>query len=141
MDPAGSRTEVFALLKKNFEDHFEGNRAPFGIHLHGQWVMDNDHLEGLKDFLDWVGAKNAWFVTVSKLIEWMQFPVADANAGKIFTCPKAPLKGPEICDGLDNDENGEIDENLVLACSYPQGRFRTCAAACPAKYPTLKKAG
>ncbi len=45
-----------------------------------------------------------------------------------------------ICDGLDDDGNGIVDEGLVLSCSYPFGNFNLCksiAKGCPTTIPTF----
>ncbi|HTL47100.1 MAG TPA: polysaccharide deacetylase family protein [Verrucomicrobiae bacterium] len=134
MDPAGTKDEIAGTLKQNFMDHYEGNRAPFGVYLHGAWLKDPGHAAALEEFLeDALSRENVWFATMAQVVAFMRGPVPAAEAGKFFSCP-APEPEPETCDGRDNDGNGETDEGLVHECRYPEGRFRTCAP-CPEAWP------
>lgn len=55
--------------------------------------------------------------------------------------PAPPIPLPEVCDGADNDINGQIDDGLVVACnsacgsgaiSCTNGAWGSCSAALPA---------
>ena len=138
MDPLGSREEIRDLLLRNFRDRLRGNRAPFCVFLHGQWLQDEGHRAALLDLLDEATKeRDVWFVSLTQLIEFMRRPKPSAEVGSLFQCPSNP-SGPEICDGRDNDGNGEVDEGLVHECRYPEGSFRTCAP-CPTVWPTVRK--
>ena len=88
--------EVYNLLNSNFEKHYLGNRAPFGLYLHAAWLLDTNHLNGYKKysilkicpcvknkqnlplisrFLDGLTVKDDVFiVSVSQLLEWVKSP-------------------------------------------------------------------
>jgi hypothetical protein len=50
--------------------------------------------------------------------------------------PAISSQNKEICDGLDNDDNGIPDDGLISNCYYPgvELSFKTCYP-CPASTP------
>jgi len=68
--------DTFDLLKKNFDDHYVtsnniSNRAPFPIFIHYSWFVEPQRLQGLIDFLDYLGERpDVYMTTISNAIEW-----------------------------------------------------------------------
>lgn len=57
---------------------------------------------------------NVWFVTNQQLLQYMKNPVkaSELGAQDYMQC-KQPVIAKEICNGLDDDHNGTIDDGLV----------------------------
>jgi len=67
--------EVYNFLLKNFNTHFNGNRSPFGLYLHAAWLIDTNHYDGYRRFLDEILSKDeVYAVSVSQLLEWVKTP-------------------------------------------------------------------
>lgn len=89
---------TYNLLMRNFQDHYNGNRAPFGLHLHAGWIngsSDGNEVEerrrGYDRFVDFIlGLGDVYIVSVSKGIEWIKTP-KDLSEVKDF----APFKVAE----------------------------------------------
>lgn len=58
--------------------------------------------------------KDVWFVTNQQLLQWMKNPVkaSELGAQDYMQC-KQPVLPKEICNGLDDDHNGIVDDGLV----------------------------
>lgn len=92
----------------------------------------------LKEFFDWaLSQPNVWFVTNQQLLQWMKNPVpADQLKDyEPFKC-QTPNVGKEICNGLDDDKNGQVDEGLKESCNFDVAVWSTCYG-CPKVQPTL----
>jgi hypothetical protein len=142
MDPQGSLTFLMTEMKRNFLDHYNGNRSPFGIWLHYTWVTSDAKIQFLKDFMDWAGKyENVFFANPSQILAWTRNPVTAAQTRLMpeFACPiistPNPLAAETVCDGFDDNGNGLIDEGLTKRCTYATGSFDTCFT-CPRKYPS-----
>jgi hypothetical protein len=74
-----------------------------------------DMMAGVMSFIQSIAAKpNVWFVTNQQLLQWMKNPVksSDLGAQDYMQC-KQPVIPKEICNGLDDNHNGQIDEGLI----------------------------
>ncbi|ELT90596.1 hypothetical protein CAPTEDRAFT_217280 [Capitella teleta] len=84
-----SRSEqVLWVLKKNFNQFYDNDRAPFQVNFRSDFVMDKDMRKGLRSFVDWLAIhEDVWLVTHQEAIEWMKAPFPkerqrdSANAG------------------------------------------------------------
>jgi hypothetical protein len=138
MDLYGSNLATkLSILKANFLDHYNGNRAPFLIPLHCSYSASAENLVLLNEFYDWAhGLPNVFFATYSEVIHWMQHPVpASQVPAQSYMKVNTPATGAETCDGLDNNGNGVVDEGEVISCSYPQKNFMLCSTCCPVVVP------
>ncbi|CAJ0906172.1 93_t:CDS:2, partial [Entrophospora sp. SA101] len=145
LDYAGDKLK---LLQDNFVRHTKNGKVPFGLYLHPvQYSIESiapgipdptPTLNIMKDFLDWaIKQPDVWFVTNQQLIEYMKNPVpADQlKTYEAFQCKQATV-GKEICNGMDDNGDKQIDEGLTLNCNFNTEVFNTCYG-CPKTLPSL----
>ncbi|KAG0233375.1 hypothetical protein BGW42_007459 [Actinomortierella wolfii] len=123
------------LLRDNFNRHYTGDRAPFGIYLHPVHVGNSAQV--YNDFFKEVLAKgDVWFVTNQQLLQWMKNPVPASELGnqEYMKCVR-PVIGKEICNGLDDTKTGKIDSGVVELCNFAEGPWSTCYG-CPKTAPS-----
>ncbi|XP_055347521.1 uncharacterized protein LOC129594756 [Paramacrobiotus metropolitanus] len=74
---APSAVATYDLLMKNFNRHFNSNRAPFGIYMHATWFLQRGRLKGLQDFLGAVMQyDDVWVITTYQALQWIQHPTS-----------------------------------------------------------------
>lgn len=74
-----------------------------------------DMYNGVIEFIQSISQQpNVWFVTNQQLLQYMKNPVkaSELGAQDYMQC-KQPVIPKEICNGLDDDHNGSIDDGLV----------------------------
>ena len=98
--------ETTATLWSGFQEHYNGNRAPFGVYTHPNWMTSGvspngaANLKAVQDFLDRAMERpDVWMVTGSQLIEYMRNPVSAADLANqpYMRCVYKPT--PNICNG------------------------------------------
>ncbi|KAG0200333.1 hypothetical protein BGX28_006565 [Mortierella sp. GBA30] len=132
----GTADAVAGWLRQNFDRHYQGDRAPFGIYLHPVHVGNAAQL--YHDLLTYAaGLPDVWFVTNQQLLQWMQNPVpsSEMSAQPYMNC-SAPAVGKEICNGLDDTKSGTIDAGVLELCKFDAGSWSTCYG-CPKSTPTV----
>lgn len=74
-----------------------------------------DQFDATISFIKSLSAKpDVWFVTNQQLLQWMKNPVKSSELGaQDYMQCKQPVIPKEICNGLDDDHNGIIDDGLV----------------------------
>ncbi|KAK4512848.1 uncharacterized protein ATC70_003556 [Mucor velutinosus] len=142
---AGSPADVQQWSQAAFDKHYNGNRQPFGIYVHPTHLTTyaglpdpKDMYNGVIEFIQSIAQKpNVWFVTNQQLLQYMKNPVkaSELGAQDYMQC-KQPVIPKEICNGLDDDHNGSIDDGLVNSCNFGTTSMKTCFN-CPATTPTL----
>lgn len=66
---------VYYMIMKNFQRHYNTNRAPFGLSYHPAWFTTPHHKEGFELFLDTIVAmEDVWLVTAWQTVQWMRNP-------------------------------------------------------------------
>ncbi|KAJ3299272.1 hypothetical protein HK104_009488 [Borealophlyctis nickersoniae] len=116
-----TKDEIVRVLKHNFLTHYNGGRLPFGIYLHAAIaVTQPQRVTALREFAGWIvgsGYRDVYWVTNQQLLKWMANPtdVDGSLKNPALDClmPATAQGNKEICDGVDNDGNGQIDEGLV----------------------------
>jgi hypothetical protein len=142
MDPQTSGDDLLTLLTRNFDQHYNTNRSPFGLFVHAAtWLAANaSRVTAIEQFFQYAVSKpNVFFATSSQVIRWMQNPVPASEVPSMseMFCPMPPTtSSSEICNGIDDNQNLLVDEGVVNTCSYPSNNFQTCAP-CPKNYPDL----
>ncbi|ORZ31398.1 hypothetical protein BCR44DRAFT_36839 [Catenaria anguillulae PL171] len=146
IDPPMQGDKLNTLLRVNFDNHFYGNRAPFGIHIHAAWLMaEPSRITTINAFLrDIAQHQHVRFVTNQEMLAWLKNPqpitsMPTPATSTNFACPGAESGSvrAEVCDGIDNNRDGQVDEGLTKSCNYGSAVFTTCAASCPVRYPTV----
>lgn len=132
---------IAATLLAEFNNHYKGNRAPFGLYTHPVWLGSaqppnipdgSKKLQAMVSFLTQAMANpDVWMVTSAQVIEYAKNPVSAAELGTqpYMTCDpkKAPTSG--IC-------NAGPSSTGVQTCSAPMSLFQTCFN-CPSSDPSL----
>ncbi|XP_021955957.1 chitin deacetylase 7 [Folsomia candida] len=127
-----TQAATYNLLMRNFENQYNGNRAPFGVFTHAAWLVGPaDRPEfaqrkaGYIQFLDEILAMpNVYIVGISQAMEWMKTPTGTAD--------------------IDTFVPWLDDPNRVRACPFPRNcryenstweRFMSSCIPCPPEYP------
>ena len=133
MDYTGSKDKILAMFKQNFASRYAGNRAPFGIYITAQWLINPNHAEALNDFLYWArydhGEENddVWFVTNQQLVQWMQKPHKIAEMGDFE--PVWPKKSVDVTLKARMRNAKYCPYRFVFGGFHTDGR-------CPNEYPS-----
>ncbi|XP_045491562.1 uncharacterized protein LOC123691260 isoform X6 [Colias croceus] len=96
---------VYKMILKNFDRHYQTNRAPFGLFYHAAWFTQPHHKEGFIMFLDFINKmKDVWIVTNWQAIQWVRdpTPISRLNNFQPFQCnyqdrPKK-CNNPKVCN-------------------------------------------
>ncbi|OUM66285.1 hypothetical protein PIROE2DRAFT_59468 [Piromyces sp. E2] len=143
MDAPYNNGSLLDVLKANFNYRYNGNRQPMSIAVHAIHCSEPEaKVKVYRDFIKWaIGQKDVYFVTYSQLVEYMRNPVkaSDLTGHPAISCSKFstyPINSNEICDGIDNDGTGYIDEGLVESCGIGNTYFSTCFG-CPTSEPSI----
>jgi len=145
MDQDYDNGNLLNILKDNFNNRYNGNRQPMAIAVHAVHCEEpKEKVDLYREFIKWaLGKKDVYFVTYSQLIEYMKNPVkaSDLQDHPAISCKKMttyPVNSDtEICDGIDNNGDGNIDEGVVENCNFNTASFSTCFG-CPATEPTIE---
>lgn len=65
-------------MKTNFDRHYRGNRAPFGVYIHAAWFQVRDsHLPAYKRLVDYMNSlPDVYLVTVGQAVDFTRNPRA-----------------------------------------------------------------
>ncbi|KAI7836286.1 hypothetical protein COHA_009835 [Chlorella ohadii] len=70
---------AFQALKEQFDDSYNGNRAPTQILIHTPYLQHKQYYNDVKKFLQYAMTKpGVWAVSMSQLLDWMENPVPAA---------------------------------------------------------------
>ncbi|KAI8082876.1 uncharacterized protein BX664DRAFT_339310 [Halteromyces radiatus] len=142
---SGSPEDVTKWSLDQFEKNYNGGRQPFGIYVHPTHLSSYPGLPDPKPLLDGVvnliktvsEKKDVWVVSNQQLLQYMKNPVKSSELGNqpYMKCEQ-PVIPNEICNGLDDDNNGNMDDNLLNNCNFGTSNFKTCFN-CPSGAPTV----
>ena len=95
MDPGpGFGGDVYTTFVTNFEETYNGNRAPFPIYLHAPWFTD-DNIAATNKFIEYALSKgDVYFVTMKELINWMKNPISASEYQKKANCKPVDVSKP-----------------------------------------------
>jgi hypothetical protein len=68
---------VYDILMANFQESYEGNRAPFPLFIHTPWMTRGTHLQQLQRFVKEIAQlEGVYLVTMRQLLAWMKVRTA-----------------------------------------------------------------
>ncbi|XP_015919228.2 myb-like protein U isoform X2 [Parasteatoda tepidariorum] len=126
--------DVYKMLLKNFERHYNTNRAPFGLFYHAAWFTTQHYRKGYLKFIDYINSKDdVYMVTNWQAIQWMRdpTPLSKIHSFKPFQCPKDP------------DVPGPCHHPKSCNLNYKGGgtrNLKTCQP-CPSTFPWTGRTG
>ncbi|KAJ3187530.1 hypothetical protein HDU85_006825 [Gaertneriomyces sp. JEL0708] len=137
---------ALANLQHSFKVHYE-SKLPFGLYQHfAQLVawgpeVQAKKIELFRKFIQWTQTeyKNVWYTTNQQLLQWMVKPTPVDKMVEFLPCtaPATMQGNEEICDGIDNDGDGQEDDGLMVTCQItPLDSFRSCYG-CPSVVPNI----
>jgi len=123
---------VYYMIMKNFQRHYNTNRAPFGLSYHPAWFTTPHHKEGFELFLDTIVAmEDVWLVSAWQTVQWMRTPTPLDNIEdfKPFQCDYK--ERPPRCD-----------KPKVCNLWHKSGvRYMRTCQECPDIYPWTGRTG
>ncbi|KAJ3038303.1 hypothetical protein HDV00_000814 [Rhizophlyctis rosea] len=136
-------------LKYTFQVHYD-KRLPFGLYQHlAQYVAWNAQYPNdekakqklLLDFITWTQTqfKDVWYVTNTQLLNWIKKPVPVDQMLNFLPCNPPPVdkSNVEICDGIDNDGDGIVDNGLMQSCQITDQANTNSCFGCPTLVPNV----
>ena len=123
--------EVFENLLKNFNRHYQSNKAPFGLYFHSAWFNTQHYRRAFMRFIDQIGQqKDVYFVTKWQMLQWMMqpTPLSKLKSFKPFQCDyrdRKHCRRPNVCNTSGRDGTRYI---------------KTCQQ-CPKTYPWVGRTG
>ncbi|CAL1262611.1 unnamed protein product, partial [Larinioides sclopetarius] len=125
--------DVFKMLLKNFERHYNSNRAPFGLFYHAAWFTTQHYRKGYMKFIDYINSKDdVYMVTNWQAIQWMRepTPLSRIQSFKPWQCPK------------DSEKPGPCHHPKACNLNYKGGSrsLKTCQP-CPSVFPWTGRTG
>ena len=151
MDPYldGNATVVQSWIRSNFDRHYSGGRAPFGIYIHPIHLVaatsesneTSSQLAMLKEAIAYMASHpDVHFVTNQQLFRYMAQPVNKALLGQqdYMLCPALNIS-TEICNGRADmgSVGSKVDQGLLETCNFPTAAWSTCYE-CPTTEPTVE---
>ncbi|KAK7496025.1 hypothetical protein BaRGS_00012726, partial [Batillaria attramentaria] len=77
-----TQAEAVDYLWSNFENTYNGNRAPFGLHMHAAWFFTEDYLTAMQTFIDRLLAlDDVYIVSAKQVLDWMRTPYNPSHQG------------------------------------------------------------
>ena len=123
--------EWLEFLTSNFDKHYNGNRAPFGVYAHSAWFsMQGNPLEAFNTFLDKIQSlPEVYIVTQSQMLAWVRSPtpLSKVKAFQPWQCPKRPAPRCSYKD----------EKTCTYDLPSQQRVFQACIDTCPKCWPDL----
>ena len=88
-DTEKSTAAVVNIIWKNFNRHYDSNRAPFMINIRRTALVNKRIFSAITEFIDQVSQRDdIWVVTMQECLEWMQqpTPLKDIAAFEPWKC-------------------------------------------------------
>lgn len=112
------------MLFENFESHYNLNKAPFILNLETEWFDEFGEMltKALRSFVNELTSseskygkkKDIYFMSISKIIEWIQYPVELDVIGNewLWDCDDSSFDYDEECESIIKlkEMNEELEE-------------------------------
>lgn len=79
--PEDDEELMFQWMKTNFDRHYKGNRAPFGVFIHAAWFLIREsHWPAYKRLVEYMNSKpDVYLVSVSQAVDYTRNPRPVSN--------------------------------------------------------------
>ena len=131
---------VHEMLMKNFNRHYNSNRAPFGLYYHSAWFNTDHHKRGFLKFIDEIlKKKDVYLITKCQLIQWLRQPTPLNQLNQLpgWQCNG----GHHQYDGVSRRPPECHHPNICNVGSKSGSRFFKTCQPCPSSYPWLGNNG
>lgn len=142
---------MFAWMKENFDRHYYGNRAPFGVFIHAAWFwVRESHFPAYKKLIEYMNSlPDVYLVSVAKAIEFTRNPRAVTGTQAVPPQNQQPLDQEGRAAGsirpyaaFDSCQAEPEPDCRPALCqlkkmSTGEERWMTVCNQCPAVYPWL----
>ncbi|XP_033746862.1 uncharacterized protein LOC117332082 [Pecten maximus] len=109
-----STEEAYNFIMDNFNRYYQGNRAPFGIHMHMAWFLHPYTKAGMDRAIhDMLRYEDVYIVTAKQVLEWMRQPtrISDIKHFKYWDCKgKSDVRDVSLPDA--NTDDRGVSDNL-----------------------------
>lgn len=108
--------EMFQWMKSNFDRHYRGNRAPFGVFIHAAWFLVRDsHFPAYLKLVDYMNSlPDVYLVSVNRAVEYTKDPkpISIDDGEQV----EEPIEDERVSEEeqeveVDREEEEEIPEN------------------------------
>ncbi|XP_017078809.1 chitin deacetylase 8 [Drosophila eugracilis] len=122
--PEDDVDELFDWMLENFNRHYEGSRAPFGMYLHAAWFSrGNNYFGAFKKFINHLNTyTDVYFTGISRMLEYVKKPVLGAPFKECLALPEAECRAVQC---------------HVQKMTTGEERYMNVCDKCPAVYPWL----
>ncbi|XP_017124347.1 chitin deacetylase 8 [Drosophila elegans] len=122
--PEDDVDELFYWMLENFNRHYLGSRAPFGMYLHAAWFSrGRNYFGAFKKFINHLNTyPDVYFTGISRMLEYVKRPVLGAP---FKDCPELP------------EAECRAVQCRVQKMSTGEERYMSVCDKCPAVYPWL----
>ncbi|XP_069128991.1 chitin deacetylase 8-like [Argopecten irradians] len=70
-----NEAEAYKYIMDNFYRHYNGNRSPFGLHIHAAWFETKHLRDGMNRAIHSMNElEDVYIVNIKQMIEWMKYP-------------------------------------------------------------------
>lgn len=135
------KDNMVTWLKNSFHNHYDNNRAPFGLYTHYAWLQNDDisntkRKEAYTEFLDYIQTiDDVWIVSLETVIEWMKDPQYHEDmvnddwepAHCDIVLPITNCPDPITC----------VYENPPIDAALDKVVMKICTRPCPENYPWI----
>lgn len=106
--------EMFQWMKSNFDRHYRGNRAPFGVFIHAAWFLVRDsHFPAYLKLVDYMNSlPDVYLVSVNRAVEFTKNPKSISVDGVEPVEEPLPEEEPEIDHEVDHEVDQEEDREV-----------------------------
>ncbi|XP_033758617.1 uncharacterized protein LOC117340907 [Pecten maximus] len=110
--------EAYNFIIDNFNRHYQGNRAPFGIHMHMGWFFQPYTRTGMdRAIQDMLKNEDVYIITAKQVLEWMKHPtkLSGMNHFEYWNCDgKTMIPGhrDETFPGMYMMEDSDVNDRL-----------------------------
>lgn len=161
--PEDDEQAMFEWMKSNFDRHYNGNRAPFGVFIHAAWFwIRESHLPAYKRLVEYMNSKpDVYLVSASQAVDYTRNPRPLGQEEEVEE-HEPEVSAQEVDENEEQEEQEEVgvrvakrNTQIMASCqkvrestchpklcqvmkeSSKEERWMTSCASCPEVYPWL----